>query len=379
MPLTLTDDQEMLRESARGFLGEAAPVSCFRRQRDENRVDAASRDLWRQMASLGWAGILVDEEFGGSQFGFVGAGVLAEEMGRTLSASPFISTALLAATAIGRFGSAEQKARHLPLIAAGEAIHALAVDEGAKHRPEAIAVRAERAGNGFRINGAKRFVADGTLADQLIVAARSAGAAGDAGGITLFLLDAKAPGITIEPVRLVDSRNAARIAFADVEATGGDVLGEIDAGGDVLHGILNAGRAGLAAELSGAAQQSFDVTIDYLKTRQQFGATIGSFQALQHRAAYLYCELQLTRSAVLHALQELDRDFAAAGPACTLAKAKAGQAATLAGLEAIQMHGGIGMTDEHDVGLYVKRIRVAQELYGDPDFQIDRLALAQGY
>ena len=379
MPLVLTEEQEMLRESAHGFLEQKAPVSALRKLRDTNDPDGFDRGLWKEMAEMGWAGILIDEEHGGADFGFVGAGVLAEEMGRTLTASPFLSTSILAATALKKLGSDAQKQANLPKIAAGEALYALAVDETRKHGPAKTAMKAEKHGNGFKLSGDKTFVADGHVADKIIVAARSAGAPGEQDGLTLFLIDSKSKGIEIERTQMVDSRNAARIKFDGVEATGDDVLGELDGGYMALEGVLNAGRAGLAAEMSGSAQQAFGMTVNYLKERKQFGTEIGSFQALQHRAAHLYSEIELAKSAVLKALQDLDAHYGMAGPICSLAKAKAGEVAKLASQEAVQMHGGIGMTDEYDIGFYMKRIRVAQEMFGDAAFHADRLAQMRGY
>ncbi len=379
MPLILTEEQEMLKESARGFLDEKAPVAALRKLRDEKSEDGFSRALWKEMAEMGWAGILVDEAHGGSGFGFVGAGVLAEEMGRTLTASPFLSTSVLAATALNKFASGAQREEYLPKIAAGAVVMALAVDEGRKHGPAAIAMKAEKSGNGFKLSGSKTFVADGHVADKVIVAARTGGAAGEEAGLSLFLVDAKAKGVSAERTAMVDSRNAARFNFENVAVTGEDVIGEIDNGWQALEGVLSAGRAGLAAELSGAAQAAFAMTTDYLKQRTQFGKVIGSFQALQHRAAHLYCEIELVKSVTLKALQDLDNAFGMASVTCSLAKAKAGEVAKLASQEAIQMHGGIGMTDEYDVGLYMKRIRVAQEMFGDTAYHSDRIARLRGY
>jgi acyl-CoA dehydrogenase len=379
MPLILTEEQEMLKESARGFLNEKAPVAALRKLRDERSEDGFSRALWKEMAEMGWAGILVAEEHGGSGFGFVGAGVLAEEMGRTLSASPFLSTSVLAATALNKFASDATKSEYLPKIAAAQIIMALAVDEGRKHGPTNTALRAERSGNGFRLSGSKTFVADGHVADRLIVAARTGGSPGEEAGISLFLVDAKAKGVSRERTIMVDSRNAARVNFENVAVTGEELIGDIDNGHMALEGILSAGRAGLAAELSGAAQQAFEMTASYLKERSQFGKVIGSFQALQHRAAHLYCEIELVKSVTLKALQDLDSAFGMAPLTCALAKAKASEVAKLASQEAVQMHGGIGMTDEYDIGLYMKRIRVAQEMFGDSAYHADRIARLRGY
>ncbi|WP_031551649.1 acyl-CoA dehydrogenase family protein [Parvularcula oceani] len=379
MALVLDEEQEMLRDSARGFISEKSPVSALRRLRDEDDPDRFDRKLWAEMAEMGFAGILVPEEHGGSGFGFVGAGVVAEEMGRTLTASPYLSTSVMAATALSRFGTDEQKGEHLPKIAGGEAFFALAVDEGRKHAPAKTAMEAARSGNGFKLSGRKTFVADGGFADQILVAARTGGSAGEKDGVTLFVVDAKAKGLSRETMRTVDERAYARLDFDGVEVDGSAVLGEVDGGFAALETVLNAGRAGLAAEMTGAADAVFHTTNEYLKERSQFGAPIGSFQALQHRAAHLLTEIEMAKAVTLQALQALDGEIETAGATVSLAKAKVGQVAKLASQEAVQMHGGIGMTDEYDIGFYMKRIRVAQEWLGDPDFHNGRLAEILGY
>ncbi len=379
MALVLNDEQEMLRDAARGFLQDTAPVAQLRRLRDERSADGFDRDTWRAMSEMGWTGVLVPESHGGVDMGFVAAGLIAEESGRTLSASPFLSTAVMAATALSKAGDAEQQGRWLPRIASGEAIFALALDEGVKHAPAQTAMRAERAGNGFKLSGDKTFVLDAHVADAMIVAARTEGEAGDTHGISLFLVEREAPGVTVERTIMVDSRNAGKVRFEDVTVTADAVLGEVDQGWGVLKGVLNAGRAGLAAEMSGSAQEAFEQTMTYLRERKQFDTLIGSFQALQHRAAHLYSEIEVGKSIALKALQTLDDSFDTADQMVSLAKAKLGEVALLAAQEAIQMHGGIGMTDEYDIGFYIKRIKAAGETFGDSNFHLDRLARMQGY
>ncbi len=379
MALVLNDEQTMLRDNARGFLAKNAPIAHLRALRDNRDADGFSRTLWKNFVEMGWAGILVPQDYGGLGLGHVEAGVVAEELGRTLTPSPFFSTAVLAATAIARAGTDKQKENYLPKIVAGELIATLAVDETAKHHPEKIAMPAARSGNGFKLSGAKSFVIDGHVANLLIVAARTAGNPGDTSGITLFLVDANTPGVRAERTATVDSHNAARISFEDVNLSADNVLGKIDAGWDVLEGVLNVGRAVLAAEMVGASDEAFGRTVAYLKERKQFGKAIGEFQALQHRAAHLYCELEVTRASVLKALQTLDDSYDRAGAIVSVAKARAGLSATLAVQEAVQMHGGIGMTDEFDIGLFMKRVRVCQELFGDSNFHADRLARLNRY
>ncbi len=379
MALVLTEDEEMLREAAAGFLTEKAPVAAFRKVRDARTDKACSPDLYMEMAAMGWTGTLISEEDGGSGIGMVGAGIIAEEMGRHLTASPYISTAIMAATALDKLGGAEQKADNFPGIISGHLLVSLAIDEGRKHRPSSIKMKAERSGNGFRLNGAKTFVADGQIADKLIVAARTSSDADSKDGITLFLIDAETAGIERAKTPMVDSRGYAQIDFTDVEVTADAVLGEIDQGYDGLEIILDAGRAALAAEMTGSAAQAFSMAVNYVTERKQFGVPVGSFQALQHRAAHLYTEIEMARAAVLNALQALDKNADNASRLVSLAKAKAGQVALLAAQEGIQMHGGMGMTDEFDIGLYIKRIKVAGEMFGDASYHGEKLARELGY
>jgi alkylation response protein AidB-like acyl-CoA dehydrogenase len=379
MALVLNEEQSMLRDSARGLISDKAPVSHLRQLRDSKDATGFSRDLWRRFAEMGFSGLLVPDEFGGSGLGCVEAGVVMEEIGRTLMPSPFLSTAVLAASALSRGGSAAQKSEHLSRIADGSLLAALAIDEGAKHRPLQTKMQAVRSGNGFKLNGAKAFVVDGHTADLLIVAARTAGAAGERDGLTLFLVDPKSKGIETERTAMVDSHNAARIVFDNVEVNADGVLGEVDQGGALLEGILNIGRGAVASEMVGVSEEVFGRTVGYLKERKQFGKLIGEFQALQHRAAHLYVEIEITRAAVLKALQTLDGDFENAGAAVAVAKAKAGSTATLAVQEGVQMHGGMGMTDQFDIGFFMKRARVCQELFGDSNFHADQLARLKSY
>lgn len=379
MALVLTEEQSMLRDSARGLIGDKAPVSHLRQLRDSNDATGFSRDLWKAFAEMGFAGLLVPEDFGGSGLGCVEAGVVMEEIGRTLMPSPFLSTAVLAASALARGGSAAQKSAHLPKIADGSLLAALAIDEGAKHRPLQTRMQAVRSGNGFRLSGAKALVVDGHTSGLLIVAARTAGSAGERDGLTLFLVDPKAKGIGTERTAMVDSHNAARIKFDNVEVNADGVLGEVDRGYPLLEGVLNIGRGAVASEMVGLSEEVFGRTVSYLKERKQFGKAIGEFQALQHRAAQLYIEIEITRAAVLKALQTLDGDFENAASAVAVAKARAGTTATLAVQEGVQMHGGMGMTDQFDIGFFMKRARVCQELFGDSNFHADQLARMKSY
>jgi alkylation response protein AidB-like acyl-CoA dehydrogenase len=375
MPLYLDDDQTVLQDTIRDFVAEHAPVSHMRALRDAEDETGFSRDLWKQFAEMGFTGILIGEDQGGLGLGHVEAGVVLEQIGRNLSPSPFLTTAVAAVEALKGTGQAE---RWFPGIIAGETVAALAIDEAAKHR-DSIAMTAERAGNGFRLTGAKRFVAHGHTADLIIVAARTAGGADDADGITLFAVPKDAAGLSANAERLADASLAARLDFDGVEVDADAVIGEVDAGRAPLDRLLRAGRTGASAELLGVGGGAMDMTIGYMKQRKQFGTLIGSFQALQHRAAHLYSEMEVARAAVLKAQQLLDLGHDKANEAVAVAKAMTALATTLSVQESVQMHGGIGMTDEYDIGFYMKRARVLAELFGDANFHADRLAIAAGY
>ncbi|HEV2080665.1 MAG TPA: acyl-CoA dehydrogenase family protein [Allosphingosinicella sp.] len=371
MPLYLTEDQAALRESARDFIsGEGSIAKQLRKYRDMGCKDGFGHALWKQFGEMGFTGILVDEADGGLGLGHVEAGIVLEEIGRNLAPSPFLVSAVAAVEALK--GTALRE-RWLPGILAGETVAALAVDEGAKHRPEAIEITAERSGNGFRLTGRKQFVVQGASADFTIVAANSDE------GLTLFAVEREANGLAVEGVRLADSSIGARMDFEGVEVDSDSVIGEPGEGWTILSRVLNAGRAGAASEMVGVASGAMDLTVDYLKQRKQFGKLIGEFQVLQHRAAHLYSELEIARAAALKAQQLLDEGSGEAEAMVSVAKAKAGRVSTLAVQEGVQMHGGVGMTDEYDIGLYMKRDRVLNELFGDANYHADKLARMKGY
>jgi alkylation response protein AidB-like acyl-CoA dehydrogenase len=379
MSLVLNDDQLMFRDAAKRFASARAPVSQLRALRDANDAVGFSRSVWKEMAEMGWAGVLIPEEFGGVGFGHVGAGLIAEEIGRNLSATPFLSTAILGATALLKGGTTAHKEALLPAIASGESIIALASDERARHAPFSIATRATPTAGKFKLSGRKLHVLDGHVADRLIVVARTSGDVDSRDGITLFLVDPKVQGVTITRFHGVDSRNAASVELHDVVVANEDILGGVDKGGALLDSVLDAGRAVLAAELQGICAESFERTLGYLRDRDQFGVKIGSFQALQHRAAHLFCEIEMLKSVVLRALQALDAQESGAAMLACLAKARASEIGRIATNEAVQMHGGIGMTDEFDIGFFMKRARAATETFGDAFYHTDRYAQMSGY
>ncbi|TVV77289.1 acyl-CoA dehydrogenase family protein [Sphingomonas solaris] len=373
----LTEEQALLRDMAAEWVADRAPVTALRRMLHEAPGTGYDPALFADMAAMGWAGILVPEEHGGSDFGFVGVGLILEQLGRTLVASPLLSSGLVGVSALSLGAGAVQQAAWLPRIATGEAVVVLALEEEGRHDPSRIALAATREGEGWRLVGVKAPVPDGMAADAFVVAARVAGDGRD--GIGLFLIPSDAPGLSREPLARIDGRGAARLRLDRVTVGDDAMLGGAETGGALLDHILDRGRAGLAAEMLGSATQAFETTIDYLGTRTQFGQLIGSFQALQHRAVGMYAELVLTRSAVEAALAALDADSADAPMLVSLAKALAGETLHRVAREMVQMHGGIGMTEEHDAGLYLKRAAVADATWGSSAFHRERYGRLAGY
>ncbi len=375
--MLLTDDQKMLQETAASFLGEEGSIARqLRHWRDIGCSDGFGHDLWKQFAELGLTGICIPESHGGLGLGAAEAALVLEEIGRNLTPSPFLTTAVATAQAITGTVHAD---RWYPAILSGDAVLALAIDEGPRHNPEATALEAKRQGNGFVLNGAKQFVVQGASADMIVTAARTAGSGGERDGITLFAVPKDAAGLTTENLALVDSSKAARLTFANVALDADAVIGEVDGGWQPLSRALAAGNAGAAAELVGVASGASAITLDYLRQRKQFGRLIGEFQALQHRAAHLYAEIEIARAAAFKAAQTLDSGDSQADLYVSVAKAKAADVANLAVREGVQMHGGIGMTDEHDIGLFMKREAVLGELFGDVFHHRNRVAELSGY
>jgi acyl-CoA dehydrogenase len=378
MALVLTDDQLMIRDAARRFAVERVPLAQVRQLRDRSDAIGFDRAAWQEMAEMGWAGLLIPEEHGGVGIGLVAAGIVAEELGRQLSATPLLSTAVMSATALLDSGRAAHR-QLLGRIAGGAAVVAFACDEQSRHAPYNVATLATASAGTFKLSGRKVHVFDAHIAERMIVLARTAAERDSRDGLTLFAVDAGAAGVKIQRCANVDGRNAATVELQDVVVSEGDVVGAVGGGARVLDKVLDAGRAVLAAELLGLSQEAFERTLSYLREREQFGVKIGTFQALQHRAAHLFCEIELLRSLVLRTLQALDAGEAeATGLACA-AKAKAGEVARLATNEAVQMHGGIGMTDEFDIGFFMKRARTADATLGDVYYQADRFAQLAGY
>ncbi len=381
MPMILTDEQRMLKDTAKDFCANSMPISQLRALRDNHSDDGFDRATWQAMVELGWAGIPFPEAFGGLEFGYKGLGVVTEETGRTLGASPLFASVWVCGTAVNLGGSDAQKAELLPGICSGQSLMALALEESHRHQPHGAATKAEPAGDGFVLSGRKTFVLDGHVADRIIVVARTAGVPGDRDGISLFMVAGNAPGVDVRRTGMVDSRNAANLELTGVPVGADALLGELNRGAEVLDPILDIARIGMAVEMLGGLQECFERTIQYLREREQFGVPIGSFQALKHRAANMFCEVELSKSCVLEALTALDegRDRTEVAKLASLAKAKVGETYNLVSREGIQMHGGIGMTDEFDIGFFIKRAAVSEQTFGDAGFHRNRYGELEGY
>lgn len=378
MSLVLSEEQQLLRDSARAFLSENGSVARLRNARDAGDANGASDRLWQQMVDMGWAGIVIDEEHGGLDFGFVGAGILCEEMGRTLAIAPLLSSALVSATLLRAMGSAAQR-QLLASIATGDATVAPALDERPRHDLRATALRATRIDSGYRLDGRKTLVPDGHAADYLLVLARTAEEPGSAGGLSLFLVRTDGAGVGIDRSPLADHHDWAEVNLDAAEVAADALIGVEGKAYDPVDACLDRARICIAAMLLGISSEVFERTLAYLKERKQFGVPIGSFQALQHRAAQLFCEIELSKSIVLRALQAADEGAETLPLLASAAKTKACRTARLAVNEAVQMHGGMGMTDEFDIGFFMKRAASLQQLYGDGYAMEDRFACLKGY
>jgi len=378
MGLVITEEQGLLKESARDYLKENASIALMRKLRDENDENRYSPTVWSTMAEMGWAGLIIPEAYGGMGFEYVGMGQLLEETGRSLTSSPLLSSALISATLINLAGDQLQKEKYLAAIAEGKII-SLASEEVSHHNPSHVQLAAKSDGDGFTLTGKKNYVLDGQVADHYIVSARTSEDDNSMKGISLFIVPSDASGITKTNATLMDSRVCAHLSFENVKVSQAQLLGDLDKGYKPLQKTLDIAAIGISAELLGIIQESFERTISYLKERRQFDKIIGSFQALQHRAAEMYCQIEICKSLVIKALQGIDEDSFMLPALSSMAKAKCSKVAQLVTNEGVQMFGGIGMTDDEDIGLYLKRARVAMELYGNYNYHLDRFATLNAY
>jgi alkylation response protein AidB-like acyl-CoA dehydrogenase len=372
--LVLTEDQELIAKTARDFVDEESPVSRMRALRDSRDPDGFSRALWKQMAELGWLGIPFPESVGGAGMGHADLALVLEALGRNLAPEPVVANVLMGGQALLLAGSEAQQQQWLTPLVEGEKFVSLAYAEPhSRYAPNKIEAKAEKSGDGYTLVGEKVHVLAGNVADAFVVSALTPG------GVSLFLVPADAPGLSRERLVRMDSVPAANLKLEGVSVSGDALLGAEGQGGPVVEQVIDRATVGLCAEMLGGMSRAFEMTVDYLKEREQFGVRIGSFQALKHRAAKVFMEIELSRSAVMAASRALDEDAPDAAKLVSLAKARCSDAYVLAGNEGVQMFGGVGMTDEYDIGLYLKRARASELSFGDSAWHRDRWAQLSGY
>ena len=372
MALIITEEQKMLKDSATELLIAKAPISQMRELRD-SKYTPFDNALWEEMVAMGWTALTVPESYNGLDFGFVGLGQILEETGRNLTKSPLISSILLGASALRLSDNEALKTKLFPGLIEGNSQLALAIQEGKHHQTSIFNTQAVLRDDNYVINGSKTMVIDGTTANLFVVVCLVDR------NYSLFVVDANSKGITVSKKILMDSGSYADIIFKDVEVSAENQLNIKLDGRLLLEQLMAISYAGISAELLGICKQAFDITIQYLKERQQFGVIIGTYQALQHRAVILFSEIELCKSIVLKALQAIDGNDTKSLKYAHLAKAKLCKTVKLVTNEAIQLHGGIGVTDDADIGFYLKRARVAQQLFGDYNYHLDQLAKIKGY
>jgi alkylation response protein AidB-like acyl-CoA dehydrogenase len=378
MPLVLTEDQALLARTASEFVTSSAPVARLRKLRDGRDERGYSRDRYAKMAELGWTAIPFSDQDGGLGMGLTELVLVTEAMGRGLAPEPLIPSIALAGRAIALGGSAQHKSQWLAPAIAGEKVLALAhTARRGRFDLAHVPFRATQVAGGFRLTGQATQVWGGHLADAYVVAARTAD--GDRDGISLFVVSAGARGLASERQHRVDSLNAAQLTLEDVEVREADALGKIGDGYGLLSSVIDEATVALTGEMLGGMSEALERTLAYLRERRQFGVAIGSFQGLKHRAARLYIELELSRSAVMAAARAVDAQGADAAQLVSLAKARLSDTYVAIANEAVQMHGGIGMTDEHEIGFFMKRARACEMTFGDAAYHRDRFAALAGY
>ena len=374
MSLVINEEQNMLKSSAKELLDLKSPISLMRELRDDN-YNQFDPDFWKEMVEMGWTALTVPEEYNGLNFGYVGLGQVIEEMGKKLTVSPMISTVLVSTTIVGLSKNEVLKSKLFDEIMSGKKLCTLAHEESSHHNPNIDLSIISNNNEKFILNGKKRFVIDGTISDYLIVSANSE----FNGSLELVIIDSKSKGITFINKVHMDSKIYSDISFNNVEFSKDNFLSTENDGKKILKKALDIACVGLAAEMLGNIQQAFDMTIQYLKEREQFGVKIGSFQALQHRSAIMFGEIELCKSIVLKALQAIDSGDENLPELASLAKSKLGLTSKLVTNEAVQMHGGIGVTDDADIGFFLKRVRVSQRIFGDSNYHLDRVAKFNSY
>ncbi len=378
MNFALSDEQQMLQNMANEFVKRESSLKRIRQLRDD--PVGFSKAVWGKMAELGWLGMAFPDSVGGLGQGMVETVVVMEELGRGLMPEPMLSSVLLGGQALLQGGSPEQQKAWLPKLVEGQALLSFGYQERqSRYDPFDVATTAKREGAAWMLNGEKTFVADAGEAHRIVVTARSSGNRRDREGVALFLIDPKAKGVSLKPIPTMDWRKRFMVKLDKVKLDDAQRLSGAKPADIALEETLNRATVGLSAEMLGAMNEAFRITLDYLKTRVQFGVPIGSFQALKHRASDEYVQTELSRSAVYYAAMCLDENMPDAASAVSTAKARCNDAFHLVANESIQMHGGIGMTDEHDIGFFFKRARVAEVTLGDSNYHRDRYSRLREY
>jgi alkylation response protein AidB-like acyl-CoA dehydrogenase len=376
MNFSYTEEQNLLRDSVARFIQKDY---TFEKRREILRSpEGWSRAVWAQLAEMGLLGMAIPAEHGGFGGSMVDTMLAMQAIGNGLVVEPYLATVVLGGGALVLAGSAEQRESVLPKIVEGATTLALAATEaGGRYSPAHVETKATKAGGGWKLSGAKAVVLHGGQAEQLVVSARTAGGAADADGITLFLVDAKAAGVSVRDYRTIDGLRAADVTLADVAVPASAVIGTVDAGLPVLEAVTDRGIAAVCAEAVGVMETLGQLTLEYIKTRQQFGQPIGRFQVLQHRAVDIFIQTELAKSmAVLAAMKADDADAAARRHACSAAKVQIGRGGRAVAQSAIQMHGGMGMTDELAASHYAKRLTMIDFQLGDAEHHLDRFIAA---
>jgi alkylation response protein AidB-like acyl-CoA dehydrogenase len=379
LSLILTQEQSLLQESAASFARDMRDLRGLRRRRDGVQDSVGDPSLWQQIVDLGWPAIPFDESFGGLGLGYAELGIVMEEMGRHLLHTPMLSSVVMFGGIVSKAGTQRQKEMILPGVCDGSRLGTFAYQESARHNPYAVSTRLVQDGDGYRLSGQKRLVLDGGAASDYVVLARESGESADRDGLVLVMIPADDERVVVRNQQLLDGRSVANISFHNVAVSEDQLLGNRDDVPDIVDDIFAKTAVILSAEMTGGIQSTFEMTLKYLKTREQFGSKIGSFQGLKHRAARWFCELELSKAIVLEALRAIDSDSEEMIKLASVCKARVSDTYHLSGKEGIQMHGGIGVTDEHDVGLYMKHGWVTEILFGDSLYHRLKFAGAQGY
>jgi alkylation response protein AidB-like acyl-CoA dehydrogenase len=380
MELLLTDEQRMLDQAARNFIKKASPVTRMRELRDDTESIGYDKKVLQQMAKLDWTAILFPEDQGGLGMGMADMIVVMEAIGIGLAPEPLLPSVILAGQALALSGNDALVNEWIDPIIEAKKVLALAYQEKqGRFDITQVTTTAEKTDGVYTLKGEKSKVQGGWCADAVIVSARTSGQSGDEDGITLFLVPSDTPGLTFIRQHRVDSRNCAIVQLENVKIPESSILGEVDKGGKILTSVIDMATIALCGEMLGGITATFERTLAYLKNREQFDVVIGSFQALQHRAAKMFMEIELARSAVMAAARAFDEKDAEAAALISVAKARCSDAYVLITNEGVQMHAGIGMTDEEDVGLYMKHARVTEMTFGDAAYHRDRFASIKGY